>query len=144
MSPNSYPSASRLLAKSAAVLYLFAMATGGFAALALSGQIAADGHIALGAHVSAVMGSLILLGVAYTLPMLSYGDSGLKRLAWGFIIANFSNWVISSAKAFPAVHGVGFTGQGANDVVFVLLNIFVVAPSFAASIAWIWGLRKRS
>src|SRR5437016_3592139 len=116
--------ASRLLALSAAILYLLAMATGGLAALALSGQFPADGHIALGAHVSAVTGALILLGVAYTIPMLRYTEVGATRLAWGFILASFANWAISTAKAFPAVHGVGLTGQTANDVVFVLLNLF--------------------
>jgi hydroxylaminobenzene mutase len=134
---------ARLLSFSAAILYLIAMLTGGLAGLALSGAIKADGHIALGAHVSAVTASLILLGVAYTLPMLRYGEVGQKRMASLFILASYSNWAISTAKAFPAVHGVGFTGEGANDVVFVLLNVFVVLPTFIASIAWILGFRRR-
>src|SRR5262249_40975167 len=134
---------ARLLARSAAILFLLAMATGAFAALALSGQVPADGHIVLGAHVSALTGTLLLLGVAYTLPMLSYGDTGRQRLAWAFIVANFANWAISTGKAFPAVHGVGFNGQAANDTVVVLLTVFVVIPSLAGAIAWILGFRNR-
>jgi (hydroxyamino)benzene mutase len=143
-SPASHSPAARLLSRSAAILYLIAMLTGGLAALALSGQISADGHIMLGAHVSALTAALILLGVAYTLPMLRYGAVGSTRLAWGFIVASYGNWAISSAKAFPAVHGVGMTGDRPNDIVFLLLNVFVVAPSLAASVAWIAGFHGRA
>ncbi len=133
---------SRFLARAAALLYLLSMVTGALAGLSLSGQLPADGHIVLGAHVSALTGALMLLGFAYTTPMLRYTDAGLKRLAWAFIVASYSNWAISTAKAFPAVHGVGLTGRLANDVVFVLLGAFVVAPTFVAAVAWVWGFKK--
>ena len=46
------------------------------------------------------------------------------------------------AVGVPAVHGVGFNGTAANDAVFVLLNLLVVAPTFIAGIAWIAGFKK--
>jgi (hydroxyamino)benzene mutase len=111
--------------------------------MAMSGQVpAADGKIALGAHVAGVTGALILLGVAYTMSWMRYGPIGASRMAWGFVIASYANWAISTGKSFLGVHGVGLTDDAANNAVFVLLSIFVVAPSFAATVAWIRGFGR--
>lgn len=144
-SPGTAGTEARRLAYHAAIQYVLALLTGGLAAFALSGQLgAADGRIMLGAHVTAITGTLIMLGVAYTMPMLHYGPVGRSRVALGFLIATYSNWIISSGKAFLFVHGVGATGQLSNDVVFGLLNVFVVAPSLVAAVAWALGLREPS
>lgn len=117
------------------------MVVGALAAFALAGQMPGDGRMLLAAHVTGIIGALLVIAIAWTMPMLRYGDVGRARLALVVILAMWANLVIGTAKAYPAVHGVGLTGELANDVVFGLLNAFVVLPTFIGSIAWLWALR---
>ena len=132
-------SVQKRLGSAAAVLMLLGLLTGGFAAAAMTGQIVADAHAALAAHLNAVMGCFWIAAVAFTLPMTRYGQKGQRALGWLTIAPNYSNWLITILKAKWKVAGVGLTGDSHNDIVFVLLNVFVVVPSLAAAGMWAYG-----
>ena len=134
--------AARLMAHAAAWLMLVGLLTGGYVSSAMTGKVPADPHMALAAHLNALMGTFFLLGVAWTLPMLRYGPVGQRRLAWAVIIANFANWAVTCVKAWLRVSGVDLVGQPANDAVFITLTLSVVLPSLAAAAAWVYGFRR--
>jgi hydroxylaminobenzene mutase len=134
--------AARLMAHAAAWLMLVGLLTGGYVSSAMTGKVPADPHIALAAHLNALMGTFFLLGVAWTLPMLRYGAVGQRRLAWLVIGANFANWAVTCVKAWLHVSGVDFIGQAANDAIFLTLTVTVVLPALAAAGAWVYGFRS--
>ncbi|WP_224244490.1 hypothetical protein [Hyalangium gracile] len=134
--------AARLMAHAAAWLMLVGLLTGGYVSSAMTGKVPADPHMALAAHLNALMGTFFLLGVAWTLPMLRYGPVGQQRLAWLVIGANFANWGVTCVKAWLRVSGVDFIGQPANDAIFVTLTVTVVLPALAAAGAWVYGFRR--
>lgn len=141
--PASTPlPAARLMAHAAAWLMLVGLLTGGYVSSAMTGKVPADPQMALAAHLNALMGCFFLLGVAWTLPMLRYGAVGQRRLAWAFILANFSNWAVTCVKAWLRVSGVDFIGQPMNDTVFGVLTLTVVLPSLGATAAWVYGFRR--
>lgn len=142
-SPAPLP-AARLMAHAAAWLMLLGLLTGGYVSSAMTGKIPADPHMALAAHLNALMGTFFLLGVAWTLPMLRYGPVGQQRLAWLVIVANFANWVVTGVKAMLHVKGVDFIGESANDAIFLTLTATVVLPALAAAGAWVYGFRRAS
>jgi (hydroxyamino)benzene mutase len=142
-SPAPLP-AARLMAHAAAWLMLLGLLTGGYVSSAMTGKIPADPHMALAAHLNALMGTFFLLGVAWTLPMLRYGAVGQQRLAWLVILANFANWGVTGVKAMLRVKGVDFIGEPANDAIFVTLTATVVLPALAAAGAWVYGFRRAS
>ena len=129
-----------LLARGAAVFMLLALLTGALAGLALGGTIGGDGHTLLSAHLAALMACFFCVAVAWTLRFIRYGNVWQTRLAWLVIIGNGANWSITTVKAFLEVDGVALTGDAANDVVFVLLNVLVVLPTLAAAVIWVVGL----
>jgi len=134
--------AARLMAHAAAWLLLLGLLTGGYVAAAMTGKVPADGHMALASHLNALMGAFLILGVAWTLPMLRYGPTGQNRLAWVFIVANFANWGVTAVKAWLRVSGVDATGEPVNDAVFGVLTLTVVLPALGAAAAWVYGFRR--
>jgi (hydroxyamino)benzene mutase len=134
--------AARLMAHAAAWLTLLGLLTGGYVAAATTGKVPADAHMALASHLNALMGAFLLLGVAWTLPMLRYGAVGQRRLAWAFILANFANWGVTAVKAWLRVSGVDATGEPVNDAVFGVLTLSVVLPALGAAAAWVYGFRR--
>lgn len=130
------------LLKLGSLLLFLGMLTGLYLAAALTGKIPADGKMVLGAHLNAILGSFILFGLAFSLPYLRYEDTGRNRLAWAMITANYANWFITGIKALWNVHGIDFTGNAANDVIFALLTVFVVIPSIGGTFFWFSGFRK--
>jgi hydroxylaminobenzene mutase len=130
----------RLCARAAAVLVLIAFATGIFVASAMTGKVPADAHAALASHLNALLGGILVLGVGWSMPFVSFGAVGKRRLALLFIASNFANWIVTAVKAFLHVSGVDRTGNAANDGIFIALTLFVVLPSFAATVGWIVGL----
>ncbi len=133
---------ARLMAHAAAWLTLLGLLTGGFVSAAMTGKVPADPHMALASHLNALMGAFLLLGVAWTLPMLRYGPTGQRRLAWAFIVSNFANWFVTGVKAFLRVSGVDATGEPVNDAVFGVLTLSVVLPALVAAAAWVYGFRR--
>ena len=136
--------AARLMAHAAAWLMLVGLLTGGYVSSAMTGKLPADPHMALAAHLNALMGTFFLLGVAWTLPMLRYGPVGQQRLAWAVITANFANWAVTCVKAWLRVSGVDLIGQPANDAIFLTLTATVVLPALVAAGAWVYGFRRAS
>lgn len=130
----------RTLARAAAWLFLLALLTGGLIPQAMNGTLDCDAHSLLASHLNALLACFLLLGVGWTLPLLRYGDGARRRLGWTFVVASFANWAITMAKARLRVSGLSWTGERANDAIFLLLTAFVVVPSLAASVAWVAGL----
>ena len=134
----------KTMCRAAAWLFLLALLTGGLVPGAMNGTLPFDAHAVLASHLSGLMGCFLLIGVAWTLPLLRYGDDGRRRLGWAFIVANYGNWAITAAKARLHVRGLGWTGHGDNDAIFLLLTAFVVVPSLAAAIAWVAGFQGKA
>ena len=127
----------------AAVLFMLANITGMYVGLAASGSAPGDPHTVLGAHVVGLLGSLWLLGGAFSLRFTSLSERALEVLSWLFVVPAYGNWLVTSIKAMLHVHGVAMNGSSANDVVFVLLMLLVVLPSLAGGSLWVWALRGR-
>ena len=123
---------------------LLGLLTGGYVAAAMTGKVPADGQMALASHLAALMGAFLMLGVAWTLPMLRYGATGQRRLAWAFILANFANWFVTGVKAWLRVPGVDATGEPVNDAVFGVLTLTVVLPALGAAAAWVYGFQRQN
>ena len=135
---------ARLLARAAAWLVLLGLLTGIYVSAAMTGKVAVDAHAALASHLNAILGAFLLLGVAVTLPLLRYGPTGQRRLAWAFIVANFANWWITAVKSALHVSGVDWTGQPANNAIFVALTLGVVLPGLGGAVAWVHGLSGKA
>ena len=144
MTPTHVSSLQRKAAFLGAVLLVISFATGGLLAGAMTGKVPADAHSISAAHLSALFGCFWLCALAFTLPFVRFGDAGLSRLVWCTAVPSYANWLITVVKAFLHVLGVGWDANGNNDMVFGLLNAFVVLPSFAAAIGWAYGLFKAS
>jgi hydroxylaminobenzene mutase len=134
----------RRLASLGALLFALGMVTGLWAGLVLSDKVkVAMPHLALASHLNALLGCFWLLGLSYTLPMLSYGDAGKKRLAVLTLIPSYGNWLVTLLASVLGARGLEFTGNGSNDLIAVLLQVVVVIPTLVASGAWVWGFRAR-
>jgi hydroxylaminobenzene mutase len=133
----------RHVAARAALLFGLGMVTGLWAGLALTGKVkVAIPHLALAAHLNGILGGLWLFALAFTLPFLSYGGVGMRRLVLLTFVPTYGNWAVTLLASFLGVRGLEFTGDHANDVVAALLLAVVVAPTLAACGAWVWGFRK--
>lgn len=133
----------RKIAARGATLMAIGMLTGLWSGVALSGKVAvAIPRLALAAHLNALMGCFWLLALAFTLPMLSYGEKGKQRLATLTLLPTYGNWFVTLIASFIGVRGLSFTGNRANDIIAVLLLAVVVAPALVATIAWAWGFRR--
>lgn len=136
-------SLQRRVAARGAVLMALGMVTGLWSGIALSGKVVvALPRLALAAHLNALMGCFWLVALAFTLPMLSYGQKGKERLVKLTLLPTYGNWLVTLIASFVGVRGISFTGERANDVVAVLLLAVVVAPALVATFAWAWGFRR--
>src|SRR5688500_15623148 len=90
---------ARELTRNAAVLMVLGLLTGAFVSAAMTGKVNADPHMALASHLNAMLGCFWMIGVAYSMPMLHYGEVGMKRLVWLATIPNFANWIVTAIKA---------------------------------------------
>ena len=131
----------RSLAFHAALLFLVGGLTGGLVGAAMQAWIAADARIMLAAHMNALLGAFWLLGVAWSLRFSRLGPGAERAMALLALTSGWGNWAITVLKAFLHVHGVGPTGNRANDAIFGLLSVFVVLPTLGAAGLWAWGLR---
>jgi hydroxylaminobenzene mutase len=130
-------------AASGATLFAVGMFTGLWSGIALTGKVkVAIPHLALAAHLNALFGGLWLIALAFTLPMLSYGEKGKKRLIALTLIPAYGNWLVTLVASFLGVTGLDYTGDHANDAIAVLLHTIVVLPSLAATVAWAWGFKR--
>ncbi len=134
----------RRVAARAVVLLVIAMLTGGWAGIALAGKVVIPiPHLALAAHLNALLGGIWLLAFSFTLPMLAYGEKAKERLAWLQLIPNYGNWFVTLIASFWGVRGIAFTGDTKNDIIAAALILVVVLPALAGTLGWAWGFRKK-
>lgn len=134
----------RMLARAGAGLVLLGLLTGIVAGGALSGRFSfLDGRILLGAHVVALTGAFFIFALAWTQPMLHLGEKGRVRLAWAVIVANYSNWLVTTVKSTMGVHGVDLSADARNNAVFGALTLLVVLPALVGAAVWVWSLGER-
>jgi hydroxylaminobenzene mutase len=114
--------------------------TGVLIAAASTGDLDADVGMVLAAHLNAILGCFWLLGVAFTLPMVTLGETGRRWLCASALVAAFANWGVTLVKALLKVHGIAFVGEPSNDVIYVLLAVTVVVPTFVSGALWVRGL----
>ena len=133
----------RRLAAAGALLFAIGIVTGLWSAAALTGKVVVPiPHLALAAHLNGILGGLWLLAVAFTFPFLRYGERGLGRLAVVAALPAWANWLITTLASLLGVRGIELTGVRQNDLVAVLLDLFVVMPTLVAVVAWAWGFRR--
>jgi hydroxylaminobenzene mutase len=125
-----------------ALLFFIGMLTGLWAGIALTGKVKVGmPHLALAAHLNALLGGLWLIAVAWTFEFLHYGEKGLRRLGFMVAIPAWSNWFITLIGSFLGVNGLEYNGVMKNNIIAFLLQVFVVLPTLAACGAWVWGFR---
>jgi hydroxylaminobenzene mutase len=119
------------------------MVTGLWTAVALTGRAKlAIPHLALAAHLNALLGGLWLIGFASTLEHMSFGERGRRRLALFVVIPAYGNWLVTLLASLLGARGLEYTGNRANDTIAALLQVVVVLPTLVACGAWVWGFRK--
>jgi hydroxylaminobenzene mutase len=131
-----------LLARGGAALMLVAFLTGGYAAAGLTGQLPINGHFALAAHVTALLGAFWMFGLGWTLPMLRYGPTGKLRLVIALLVINFGGLAVNVVKAAVDAEGIAPGGSLANQAIFLALTLIVVVPTLVTCVAWVWGFRS--
>jgi hydroxylaminobenzene mutase len=130
----------RTLARNAAVLLALGLVTGVLLSAAMTGKVSLDPRMVLSAHLNALLGCFWMVGVAATLPWTRFTLVGQSRLVWLVTVPSFANWLVTVFKSYWKVAGVDFVGESHNDIVFGLLTLLVVIPSFAAAGVWVYGL----
>jgi hydroxylaminobenzene mutase len=132
------------LVQAGAWLFVAGMVTGLWVAAVVTGNVTVPiPRLALAAHLNAILGALWLIAVAWTLRFVRYGETGQRRLAWLVGTAAWANWLLTLVASVLGVRGVAYTGDPVNNVVAVLLDVFVVLPSIVGAAAWAWGLGAR-
>src|SRR5262245_66473609 len=105
-----YEDTQTLLARAGAILILLGLLTGGYVSAAMSGSLPVDPGAALASHLNAILGGFWIFAVAWSVPRLSYGTTGARRLAWLLIVPNFANRVDTAIKAWMKVNGIAAIG----------------------------------
>jgi len=125
-------------------LFAVGMVTGLWAAVVLTEKVKVPiPRLALAAHLNAILGAFWLIAVASTLDLLRYSDTGRRRLSQLVALAAWANWLITLIASLFGVRGLEYTSDRANNVIALLLEIFVVSPSLIAAAMWAWGLGAR-
>jgi hypothetical protein len=135
--------ASRTLLRNAALLIVIGLLTGILLGAAMTDKLDADVHAVVAAHLNALLGCFWMAAVAYSMPMLRFGDRGRARMVWLVTVPNFANWAVTLVKSFLKVAGVAPDDNASNNGIFGALTLLVVIPSLLAAIVWLWGLSGR-
>ncbi len=134
----------RALVRAGAWLFAFGLLTGLWAGVVLTGKVSvAFPRLALGAHLTAMLGGLWLIAVAWSLELLRYGPHGQRRLAWLIGISVWANWSVTLVASALGVRGLEYTRDPLNNTVAALLDLFVVVPALAGAFTWAWGFGGR-
>jgi hydroxylaminobenzene mutase len=137
------------LAASGAWLFAVGMVTGLWTAAALTDTVrVAIPHLALAAHLNALLGGFWLIIVAWTFQFLHYTARGLRRLSLLVQIPAWGNWFITLIASFLGVNGLKYNDPMAhnattNNIIAFLLQLFVVLPTLVGAFAWAWGFRRK-
>jgi hypothetical protein len=134
----------RALSRAGAWLFAVGLLTGLWAGVALTGTVqVAHPRLALGAHLTALLGGLWLFAVARSLDLLRYGARNRRRLGWLIGVAVWANWSITLVASMLGVRGLEYTRDPVNNTIAVLLDLFVVLPALVGGFAWAWGFGGR-
>jgi (hydroxyamino)benzene mutase len=134
----------RALSRAGAWLFTVGLLTGLWAGVALTGTVqVAHPRLALGAHLTAMLGGLWLFAVAWSLDLLRYGARGRWRLGWLIGVSVWANWSITLVASVLGVRGLEYTRDPVNNTIAVLLDLFVVLPALVGGFAWAWGFGGR-
>ena len=140
---GSFPSTETLqrgVGRAGAWLFVAGLLTGLWAAVVLAEKVVVPiPRLALAAHLNGMLGAVWLVAVAVTLDRMRYGLSGRRRLAALSVLAAWANWLVTLIASTLGVRVIEYTGDARNDVIVVLLELFVVVPSLAAAVVWAWG-----
>jgi hydroxylaminobenzene mutase len=143
MQSESLTPHQKSLAASAAWLMVAGLATGLLVAAAMTHQLPANPHALLAAHLNGLMGCFWLLGLAWTLPSLSYQEKTVLLLTRLISLSVWANWGFTLLKAFWQVSGLAYSGDLKNNLIAASLQAFVVLPALAGSALWAWGLHQK-
>ncbi len=133
---------TRRLGFHAAVLFAIGALTGLLLAGAATGAVAADRGAVLAAHLNAILGTFLLLGLAYTSRHWSLSPTGRRALVLTFLLSCYANWAVTLTKAFLHVRGLEFSGDARNDAIAGLLTALVALPTLLGAGLWMFALRK--
>lgn len=80
------------------------------------------------AHRGIPLNSLMVLGIAFLLPFLAFGETGQKRIAWILILTGWANTIFYVASNFSTNRGLSFGANkfGLGD----LAAIVALAPAY--------------
>lgn len=132
------------LLRAGAWLFAFGLLTGLWAGVVLTGKVhVAFPRLALGAHLTAMLGGLWLFALGWSLDFLRYGLRGQRRLAWLIGTSVWANWSVTLVASALGVRGLEYTRDPLNNTVAALLDLFVVAPALVGAFAWAWGFGGR-
>jgi hydroxylaminobenzene mutase len=115
--------------------------TGLLVSAAFSDKIRANESYMLAAHMNALLGCFWLLGLAFTLQWVRLSEKGTALLLLTAVTSAFANWFVTIIKSFMDVRGIDFVGEKENDLIFVVLTLSVVIPTFISAWLWVKGLR---
>ena len=132
----------RSLVLSAAWLMVVGLLIGILVAAAMTGQLNASPQSMLAAHLNGLLGCFWLIGVAWTLPMMTYRPTILRLFMRLIILSVWANCLFTLLKAFWQVSGLAYTGDPKNNLIAGGLQVLVVLPALVGAIAWAWGLRS--
>jgi hypothetical protein len=136
---------AKRLAAAGAALFGVGIVTGVRVSIAMTDhEPAVVQHMVQSAHLNALLGGLWLVAVASTFQWLRYQTNGLRLLAIGVAIPGWANWLISLVASHLGVYGLEHTTDAGNNIIAVLLKVFVVVPSIIASVFWLWGLMGKA
>jgi hypothetical protein len=134
----------RRLALAGALLIFVGMLTGLWAGAALSRMVVVPiPGLALGAHLTAIVGGLWLIAVAWSCELLHYDERGLRRLAWFTVVPAWGNWFATTIASLLGVRGLDFGPPLSNRVIAGMLQILVVIPALYGTALWVYGFRKK-
>ena len=130
-----------LVTKSAAILFMLGLLTGIHVTLVATGKIDGSIQASLAAHLNGIIGSLIVLSLLIILPGIKYGHTYKRNLMLMFIISNYANWLITFIKSIAQVEGITILDNAPlNNIIHILLVLFVVLPSITGAALWIFGI----
>jgi hypothetical protein len=128
------------VARAGGWLFAVGLLTGAWAAVVLTERIVVPiPRLALAAHLNGILGGLWLIAVAATLDRMRYGLAGRRRLARLVVVATWANWLVTLIASGLGVRGLELTADPRNNVIAILLEVFVVIPSLLGAFAWAWG-----
>ena len=107
-----------------------------------TGKIDVNPHFMLASHLNAILGTFWLFCLAQSWQWIDLSERSKVILYRSTLIAAWANWLITLIKSVLKVQGIDWVGEAYNDLIFMILTLTVVLPTFCSSILWILGVRR--